>query len=87
MATRVVETEPRTVVEKESSSTALISGVVAIIIVALLIFYGLPMINRMFRSSTPSVNIPDKVDVNIKQQAPIQAPAQQPHAHTQQNPY
>ncbi|MEO6509211.1 MAG: hypothetical protein ABIO02_04610 [Patescibacteria group bacterium] len=43
----------------------LMGVVLLIIFVVLLIYYGLPMIQRS--TAAPQINVPDKVDVNVQQ--------------------
>lgn len=46
------------------SGLGMVLGIIVILAVALLFFvYGLPMLNQ---SSTPQVNVPGKVDVNVQ---------------------
>lgn len=40
----------------------LLGVIVLLVVVFIFIFYGLPMLRQ---SSTPQVNVPDKVDVNV----------------------
>jgi hypothetical protein len=63
-------TEPNTthVVHEDSGgnsgSWAALIGLALLIVIALLFFYfALPMLNRA--TTTPQVNVPDKVDVNV----------------------
>ncbi len=64
-------TEPDTAhvvhhVDEESNSGAWVAfaAIALVIILAMLFFYyALPMLNRA--TTTPQVNVPDKVDVNI----------------------
>ena len=43
----------------------LIAAIVLLAVVVLLFVYGIPYISSMFRSSSPQVNVPGRVDVNI----------------------
>lgn len=46
----------------------LLGIIVLIVFVIALIWFGLPMINRATQSQSPQINVPDQIDVNVKQQ-------------------
>lgn len=49
----------------------LLGVIVLIVFVILFVFYGLPMLGNTANNAgvqTPQVNVPDSVDVNVKQQ-------------------
>lgn len=45
----------------------LLGIIVLVIFVFLFLYYGLPMIQQSFSGSQPQINVPDSIDVNIKQ--------------------
>ncbi len=50
---------------ESNGSTSLILTLLLIVVLAVLFYvYGLPAINNM---QAPQINVPDKIDVNIKQ--------------------
>lgn len=54
--------------QSDSSSSGMFIGIFALIILGLLFFYfGLPAIRQMGQSSAPQINIPNQIDVNVKQ--------------------
>jgi hypothetical protein len=52
--------------EDTSSGTSLLIGLIFLILVVVLLFYGLPFL-RGGVSQGPSVQVPGKVDVNVNQ--------------------
>lgn len=56
---RVVE-EPR----RTDSGMGFLWGLVLLVILVILFFYGLPYIRNL--ASGPQINVPSKIDVNIK---------------------
>lgn len=51
----------------DGGGTGLIMGVILLLVVAFLLFYyGIPALNRV-GTSTPQINVPEKVDVNVNQ--------------------
>jgi hypothetical protein len=64
MAT-VINTTPR---EASDNGSGFLLGILMLIVFAVLFFvYGLPYMTGAFRSAGPTVNIPDKVNVNVQQ--------------------
>lgn len=65
--THAAHTEPVVVNDRdEGSSAGLIVGIIMAIIVGLiLLFYGIPFLANSARQNSPSVSVPDKVDVNM----------------------
>ncbi len=54
------------IVEKSSNGTALIIGLVILLVLGVLFFYyGLPIISQSF--NRPAVQIPSQIDVNVNQ--------------------
>jgi TRAP-type mannitol/chloroaromatic compound transport system permease small subunit len=54
--------------ESSNSGMGFLLGIILLIVfVFLLIYYGLPAIQNSF-SGGPQINVPGKVDVNVKQQ-------------------
>jgi uncharacterized protein HemY len=49
------------------SSNFLIGVIILAVVVLFLIFYGLPLMRNMGAATTPQVNVPGKVDVNLNQ--------------------
>jgi hypothetical protein len=63
--TTIVNTPPAS--KENGGSMGMIIGLFVLIIVAYLFFvYGLPAISRV-QLGTPQINVPSKIDVNIKQ--------------------
>jgi hypothetical protein len=57
---------PATTTEQGSSGMGFLLGVIALLLFFFfLIYYGLPALRNS--TSTPQINVPDKVDVNINQ--------------------
>lgn len=51
---------------KSDGGTGMIVGVLLILVMGILFYlYGLPAINNM---QSPQINIPNKIDVNVKQE-------------------
>ncbi len=66
MATTIIN--PASNNDSSSSGIALLIGVIAIIVVAVLFFiYGLPALKGLTTNSGTQVNIPKSVDINVKQ--------------------
>lgn len=45
----------------------LLGVIVLIVFVFLMIMYGLPILRNSIGTASPQINVPDKVDVNVKQ--------------------
>ncbi len=67
MAT-IVNTTPTTSGETGSSGMGFLLGVIVLVLFAFVFFvYGLPYISGAVRSTqSPQIQVPDKVDVNVK---------------------
>lgn len=62
--TTIVNTPPST--NESGNNLELILGLIILLVVGyLFIVYGLPAVRQM---QSPQINIPDKVDINVKQQ-------------------
>lgn len=62
--TTIVNSPP----SSENSSLGLFVGIFVLIILGLVFFYyGLPAIRQMGQVSAPQINVPNKIDVNVKQ--------------------
>ncbi len=52
---------------REGSGAGLVVGlIVAIVLVALLVIYGLPFLRGTANNAGTTINVPDKVDVNVQ---------------------
>ncbi|HUQ85860.1 MAG TPA: hypothetical protein VM077_06070 [Candidatus Limnocylindrales bacterium] len=71
MAT-VVNNPPAAAPSEGGGGSGFLLGIIVLIVfVILFVFYGLPMLNNTASNAgvqAPQVNVPDKVDVNVKQQ-------------------
>jgi hypothetical protein len=67
-----VVNNPGTTTDGGSGTNFLVGIILLIAFAALMIFYGIPYIANSIGnagvSQAPQVNVPDKVDVNVKQQ-------------------
>lgn len=53
-------------VESSSNGAGMIFGlIVLLLLIAAFIFYGIPYLSSVGQTETPSVIVPDKVDVNV----------------------
>ncbi len=55
------------VTRDSSSGASLMTGIILLIIVAILLFYGLPLIRNAASVQSPSFQVPSKIDVNVNQ--------------------
>lgn len=63
----VVNTPPAS--DNSSGPMSMIIGLVVLLIIGyLLLVFGLPAFRQSVRSSTPQINVPDQIDVNVNQQ-------------------
>lgn len=52
--------------DNSGSGMGFFFGIVLLIIFVLLVFlYGIPYVQRTMRSSTPQIQVPEKIDVNV----------------------
>ena len=62
--TTIVNSPP----SSENNNSGIFIGIVVLIILALILFYfGLPAIRQVGQTSAPQINVPNQIDVNIKQ--------------------
>ena len=67
MATTIVNPPP-TPNEPPGNGMGFLLGVIILIVfVVLLIFYGLPYLQKGISSSVPQINVPGKINVNVQQ--------------------
>ena len=53
---------------ESNGNSGLIIGLFVLIILGLMFYYfGIPAIRQMGQASIPQINVPNKIDVNIKQ--------------------
>jgi len=67
MATVINNPAPATTTtEGTNSGMGFVLGIILLIVViALIVIYGIPYIGHSIGSSSPTVNVPGKVDVNV----------------------
>lgn len=63
MATVVNTSTPDT---GANSTGTLAIVLVVLLVVGLLIFYGIPALQSAARPASPTISVPDKIDVNVK---------------------
>ncbi len=67
MAT-IVNTTPASTTNNGSNGLGFLIGVmVVVLLVMAVLFYGLPYLRNTVSSTTPQVNLPGKIDVNVNQ--------------------
>lgn len=66
MAT-IVNNPPATNTNGSNGSGFLVGVILLILAVVVLLFYGIPYLRGSVASSTPQINVPGTVDVNVNQ--------------------
>lgn len=52
---------------ESGNNTGMILGIILLLVLAfVLIFYGIPYFTNATRSTTPTVSVPDQIDVNVQ---------------------
>lgn len=68
--TTIVNNPPAAATSSDNGGNpmGMILGFVALLVLALVFFaYVLPMLQNARNSSTPQINVPDKIDINVNQ--------------------
>ena len=74
MAT-IVNTPAHEHTHRESSNGLgfLWGAIILLVVVFLLFYFGLPLIRQATAPTTPNINVPGQIDINVKPQAPAPA--------------
>lgn len=67
MPTTVVNPAPSNNSNSDNGLGFLLGVIVLIFFAFVLIYYGFPMLKQGIGGSTPQINVPNKVDVNLRQ--------------------
>jgi hypothetical protein len=64
----VIERDYRSYDRDGSGLGTMLAVIIALAVLFLLLFYGLPLLRGAANTTSPQVNVPEKIDVNVNRQ-------------------